>query len=101
MINRIFDPMRTNGTSFHGDKVKATANELEAIIGEPSAEQNGYGEKTNIEWWFSIGDDVFTIYDWKEYRTIGMDEVIEWHIGGGVSTSHVKEIIVNLLNQSK
>ena len=25
---------------------------------------------------------VFTIYDWKEYRPIGWDEEIEFHIGG-------------------
>ena len=25
--------------------------------------------------------NVFTIYDWKEYRKISDIEVIEWHIG--------------------
>ena len=24
----------------------------------------------------------FTVYDWKEYRPLPEDEVIEWHIGG-------------------
>ena len=25
---------------------------------------------------------LFTVYDWKEYRTLDEDEIIEWHIGG-------------------
>jgi hypothetical protein len=25
---------------------------------------------------------LFTIYDWKEYRGFGANEMIEWHIGG-------------------
>jgi hypothetical protein len=25
--------------------------------------------------------EVFTIYDWKEYRMIDVNEKIEWHIG--------------------
>ena len=26
--------------------------------------------------------DVFTVYDWKEYRSLNENELIEWHIGG-------------------
>jgi len=26
--------------------------------------------------------DVFTVYDWKEYRSLNENEMIEWHIGG-------------------
>ena len=26
--------------------------------------------------------DVFTVYDWKEYRILKEDEIIQWHIGG-------------------
>ena len=28
------------------------------------------------------GGELFTVYDWKEYRTLDEDEIIEWHIGG-------------------
>jgi hypothetical protein len=27
------------------------------------------------------GQVPFTIYDWKEYRTLKMNEKVEWHIG--------------------
>ena len=26
--------------------------------------------------------NVFSVYDWKEYRSYTDDETIEWHIGG-------------------
>ena len=72
-----------NGTSFHNSTVTATVNELISIIGEPTYNDNTGEDKVNIEWELEDGDgNVVTIYDWKEYRKIGMDEKIEWHIGG-------------------
>ena len=71
------------GTSFHLSTVRASVNELTKIIGEPTYESNDGEDKVNIEW--ELEDDngnVITIYDWKEYRKIGYDEQIEWHIGG-------------------
>lgn len=39
--------------------------------------------KVNFEWELETeSGKVFTIYDWKEYRSIGWDEEIEFHIGG-------------------
>jgi hypothetical protein len=73
----------TNGTSFHYSTVRASVNELIKIIGEPTYEDNTGEDKVNIEW--VLEDDngnVVTIYDWKQYRKIGYDEKIEWHIGG-------------------
>lgn len=76
-----------SGTSFHGKTITATADELIAIFGPPSADSNGMGEKTNLEWDLITDDGtVFTIYDWKEYRKLSMDEPVEWHIG-----SHSKD----------
>ena len=72
-----------NGTSFHDSTVKATVNELIKVIGEPTYEGNSGNDKVNIEW--VLEDDngnVVTIYDYTEYRKIGYDEKIEWHIGG-------------------
>jgi hypothetical protein len=40
--------------------------------------------------------DVFTVYDWKEYRPLEEDEVIEWHVGGhsaGVTDQAVGEMM--------
>ena len=33
--------------------------------------------------------DVFTVYDWKEYRSLNENELIKWHIGG--ENRHVTE----------
>jgi hypothetical protein len=72
-----------NGTSFHHSTVKASVNELIKIIGEPAYEGNDGKNKVNIEWELEDDNgDVVTIYDWKEYRKIGYDEKIEWHVGG-------------------
>lgn len=72
-----------NGTSFHYSTITATVNELVSIIGEPTYNDNTGKDKVNIEWELEDEDgNVVTIYDWKEYRIIGMDEKIEWHIGG-------------------
>ena len=35
---------------------------------------------------------VFSIYDWKEYRAIDQDEVIDWHIGGKNGDNTVKAL---------
>ena len=71
------------GTSFHLSTVRASVNELIKVIGEPTYVVNDGEDKVNIEW--ELEDDngnVITIYDWKEYRKIGYDEKINWHIGG-------------------
>ena len=70
------------GTSFHGITVKATVNQLISAFGEPSDDSNTGEDKVNFEWEMETEDGtVFTIYDWKEYRMIDVDEKIEWHIG--------------------
>ena len=72
-----------NGTSFHNSTVTATVNELISVIGKPVYDDNTGEDKVNIEWELEDEEgNVVTIYDWKEYRKIGMDEKIEWHIGG-------------------
>jgi hypothetical protein len=73
----------TCGTGFYYSIVRASVNELIKVIGEPTYEDNTGKDKVNIEW--VLEDDngnVVTIYDYTEYRKIGYDEKIEWHIGG-------------------
>ena len=73
----------TSGTSFHGQVIEATVQELRDILGEPSAEQNDGSDKVNFEWMLETNDgDVFTVYDWKEGRPLSESEMIKWHIGG-------------------
>jgi hypothetical protein len=72
----------TDGTSFQGVTFKASVNQLINAFGEPDYVDNTGDDKTNFEWDMETEDgDVFTTYDWKEYRMIDVNEQIEWHIG--------------------
>jgi hypothetical protein len=77
----------TGGTSFFGTELVASVNELKHILGEPYYNGNDGEDKINFEWEMETNKgDVFTVYDWKEYRSIGLDEAIVWHIGGKSKT---------------
>ena len=72
-----------NGTSFHDTIFRATVEQLRQVLGEPVCEQNTGEDKVNFEWEMETdGGAPFTVYDWKEYRQIGEDEEIVWHVGG-------------------
>ena len=82
-----------SGTSFFGTIFPASVNQLVKAIGEPMHEENTGEDKTNFEWDMELEDGtVFSIYDWKEYRSISLDEVIDWHIGGKNGDSTVKAL---------
>ena len=71
------------GTSFHNTTFSATVQDLRKILGIPREEQNDGKDKTNFEWVIETDDgEVFTVYDWKEYRQLDEREDIDWHIGG-------------------
>ena len=71
-----------NGTSFSFVTFNASVNDLIRMFGEPTIEDNTGDDKCNFDWHLETGDgDVFTIYDWKEYRKLNINETIEWHIG--------------------
>ena len=79
----------TDNTSFHGITVRATVKQLIQAFGHPSMEYNTGEDKVNFEWEMETEDGtVFTIYDWKEYRKLKLNEKIEWHIGsmGGLGS---------------
>jgi hypothetical protein len=89
-----------NGTSFHGTVIKTTVNELTKIIGEAQIIGNDGQDKVNFDWTCENSNgDIFTIYDWKEYRSISEDEIIEFHIGGESKsiTEQSKEELLALL----
>jgi hypothetical protein len=72
-----------NGTSFHDHTFTATVDDLRNVLGQPKFESNDGQDKCNFDWIMETEDGtVFTVYDWKEYRRLAEDEVIEWHIGG-------------------
>ena len=76
------------GTSFHSITIKTTLGRLRAAFGDPQCENNDGQDKTNIDYVLETSDgDVFTVYDWKNYRPIGEDEVLNFHIGA--YTNHI------------
>jgi len=87
------------GTSFHKTTILATVNQLSKIFGVPT--MGGIEDKVTHEWEMETDEgDVFTVYDWKEYREFGDDEQIEWHIGGKsvAITERAKQEILNVLH---
>ena len=72
-----------NGTSFHDVTIKTSINQLIKVLGEPSIQDNTGEDKVNVEWEVITDDGtVGTIYDWKEYRRLDGDDLVEFHIGG-------------------
>jgi hypothetical protein len=72
----------TNNTSFHGVTFRASVNQITSAFGEPTIHDNTGEDKTNFEWEMETNEGkVFTIYDWKEYRKLDLNEKIVWHIG--------------------
>ena len=91
----------SKGTSFHGSTFVATPKQLIEAIGELTNGRSGDG-KVTMEWIRELDSaEVITIYDWKYNRKIGMDEEIEWNIGGRnkKTTEEAKEKILSLLNK--
>jgi hypothetical protein len=90
----------TNNTSFHGVTFRASVNQLISAFGDPSDDSNTGEDKVNFEWEMETEDgEVFTIYDWKEYRMIDVDEYVVWHIGSMEalgSKKALKEIMQSL-----
>ena len=74
---------RNGDTSFHNTTILTTVNKLSNALGEAQCINNTGDDKVNFDWNCEDEDgNVFTIYDWKEYRPIGPYEMIEFHIGG-------------------
>jgi hypothetical protein len=91
-----------SGTSLRG-YVTATRDEIEAVFGKPTIDNNDPRDKVTTEWYllFDDGlDTVATIYDWKRYE-MGKPiygERIEWNIGGHSETAVVR--IAQFLNKN-
>jgi hypothetical protein len=87
----------TDGTSFHGVTIRASVDQLTKAFGDPSMDSNWGEDKVNFEWEMETDEgEVFCIYDWKEYRPIGRDEFVTWHIGAkskSVSNDAEREIL--------
>jgi hypothetical protein len=72
-----------NRTSFHNVTIKTTINKLMEAIGDPNYFENSGKDKVNVEWVRETAlGHVITIYDYKEYRVLGLNEEVEFHLGG-------------------
>ena len=90
---------RVSGTSFHDSVVIASVDQLIQVLGEPNEDSNTGFDKVNFEWEMELeSGEVFTVYDWKEYRMLRTDEMIEWHIGGFNGT--VTDLAAEQINQA-
>jgi hypothetical protein len=89
-----------NGTSFHFTTIRTTVNKLVEFLGEPTVQDNTGEDKVNFEWDCETKDgEVFTIYDWKEYRSIHGEELIDFHIGGynKIVTEQAKKELLDII----
>ena len=79
-------PRVFRSSSFHGTTINLRPSELIEFCEANNIdyEDHNYGDdKTNFDFDFETEDGVyFTVYDWKEYREISLDENIRFHIGG-------------------
>jgi hypothetical protein len=89
----------SDGTSFHNTSIKASKSQLIVALGEPDY-LSDCSDKVTTQWIREIDDNVFTIYDWKYYRDIENDELIEWNIGGK-SASITETAKLKILNKLK
>lgn len=85
-----------SGTGFFGDVFQAKPSDLRTILGQPKFEHNDGQDKTNLDWTMETeSGEVFTVYDWKYYRPLNEEEIVQWHIGGlsgGVTEVALNEI---------
>jgi hypothetical protein len=87
------------GTSFHGTTIITNVGKLKSLFPGSYYSQNDGEDKTNYDFTLEVNGVVFTIYDWKEYRPIGDDEQITFHIGGSSKeiTETAKSELLKLL----
>ena len=71
-----------SNTSFHGDVVRASVNDLTKLLGYPTDGSDDINDKVQNEWCVETDEGVCGfIYDWKEYRRYKDTACIGWHIG--------------------
>ena len=79
-------------SSFHGDKFTTTVARLKQVCEDWEGSNDG-SDKVNYDFSFTTEDGRdFWVYDWKEYRTIGDNEVIDFHIGAD-NPSHSRDAL--------
>ena len=76
----ISDSRNTCGTSFYGDTILASCNDIRSKLDIDVACYGG--DKTNFEFELELEDGTpFTLYDWKEGDWVDEDTTLYYHIG--------------------
>ena len=87
----ISDSRNTCGTSFHGDTILASCNDIRSKLDIDVACYKG--DKTNFEFELELEDGTpFTLYDWKEGDWVDEDDVLYYHIGARTGTESNKVV---------
>jgi len=75
-------PTLINGTSLQGT-IRTTRAHIESVFGAPTYDNGDPEDKVITEWQLTFDNGVIaTIYDWKNYAKVGMNDPYDWHIGG-------------------
>ena len=99
-MKKLTDLNLLNGTSFHGVVINTSIKKLKSVLGEPTIQDNTGEDKVNVEWGVITKQGIVgTIYDWKEYRRLGENDIVQFHIGGKTEedTLKVKNELVKLI----
>jgi hypothetical protein len=84
---------KIDGTSFHGDTILASCNDIRSKL---DVDVTCYwGDKTHFEFELELEDGTpFTIYDWKEGDWVEEDDVLYYHIGAHTAEDSHKALAV-------
>ena len=90
------------GTSFHNVTVMCTPQQLIDLLGPAQCECNDGSDKVNFDWVCETGTGIlFTIYDWKFYRPLDLNEEVPFHIGGRSfsQTMEARDLLLKALSK--
>tara|TARA_R110002126_G_scaffold289333_1_gene444054 strand:+ start:617 stop:925 length:309 start_codon:yes stop_codon:yes gene_type:complete len=92
-----------SGTSYHGNTITCTPDTLIGLLGAPSYDDNQGYDKVNLSWTCETSNgELFTIYDWKTYSPVRMNQMVHWHIGAkesSIATNATEELNSTLDNK--
>jgi hypothetical protein len=87
-------------TSFHDGIIRTTVEHLKKVYGDPYNEENDGEGKINFRWVLETdGEEVFTIYDWREHKILREDVYYDFHIGAhnkSISRIAEEEVIYDM-----
>ena len=99
----LLEPKGSFEASYHNVNINVTPKQLINLCTKYSINFhmcNDGEDKVNFDFEFETKDGIkFLVYDWKEYRSLDMNETIEFHIGAKDRSDSNKayEVLINEL----